>query len=373
MLKKILLFGVICSSILLYISGCKNNYETIKIGVVGTMTGINSDLSISGRRGVELAVSEYNKAGGFNGRIVELVIKDDLDEPAIALKVDQELIEEKIPIVIGHFTSGMMIKSMDYLRNKDILFLSPTVSADSMLGIDDNFIRFIATTKEQANVLAEMALINKDQTFAIIYGLSNHGFNDALYTNFKERLRNNKGAVVLTQTYTSNNELDYATLAKTINELKADAIFIIADSVDNAQITQQIRKNGCDVQIYSPLWSNTPDLIKKGGSAVDGMYIVGAIDQNNQAEDFVNFKQKYQETYGDAPSFASVYSYEAATALFQAMEIGPNLMPSTIKTNIIKLKDFHGLQENYQINEFGDNNRSYKIFRIVNGELRMVD
>lgn len=373
-IKNLLMpFFIIALSTLVFLSGCSSRNEPIKIGVVGTMSGMNSDLSVSGRRGIELAVSELNKAGGLNGRNLEIIVKDDQNDPNIARTVDQEFISEKIPFVIGHYTSGMMVSSLNYFKDKELLFLSPTVSADSLSGIDDNFIRLIATTKEQAVVLTDMAYKNNNQKFAVISNSSNQGFNDALYDNFKELLHKHHGEVVWTQTYSSNRELDYTMLAKKLIESEADALLIIADSVDNAEITQQIRKYGCKVQIYSPLWSNTPDLIKKGGTAIEGMLVVGAIDQNNRTQDFMTFKEKYLEKYGDTPSFSSVYSYEATKVLFKAMKMGPDLRYSTIKNNIIKLKDFQGLEGYFQIDQFGDNVRRYMIFRVINGELRKAD
>jgi hypothetical protein len=103
------------------------------------------------------------------------------------------------------------------------------------------------------------------------------------------------------------------------------------------------------------------------------MFIVGAIDLNDKSSAFVKFEENYIEKYGDEPSFSSVFSYEIAIALLQAMEQGPDLKPSTIKDNIIKIKKFNGLHGEYEVNKFGDNTREYMIFRIENGKLRKVD
>lgn len=365
-------YGILITS-LIFLYGCGKKIETIKVGVIGTMSGINSDLSVSGRRGVELAVDHINKAGGVNGRKVELVFKDDKNDSKTSLNKYKELIDEKIPVVIGPYTSGMIVDAIDYLRNKDILLLGPTISADSLDHIDDNFIRFIATTKEQAIILTDMAKKNNNKKFAVIYDLENKGFNESLYSNFNKLLQANKGEIVLTKVFTSNGRVDYADLARVVLKSKADALFIISNSADNAAITQQIKKIGCKVQIYSPLWSNTDDLIKKGGTAIDGMFIVGGMDINDKSPDFVTFKGNYIDKYGENPTFASMYSYETAIALFQAMKMGPDLKPSTIKNNIIKIKNFKGLQGNYEIDNFGDNIRKYLIFKLENGQPRKVD
>lgn len=371
-IKLIILCAILISSSIL-LSGCSKNGETIKIGIAGTMSGINSDFSVSGRRGVELAVDEFNKAGGLNGRKIELVVKDDKNDPDTALIVDKEFINENIPVVIGHYTSGMMVNSMDYLKNKDILFLSPTISADSLSGLDDNFIRFTGMTNESAIVLADTAKKNNNRKFAVIYDIENKGFNDALFDNFKRLLEENQGEVILTKTYTSSVNVNYSSLTKDIAESDAEALLIISGAVDNALITQQLRKMGSKVQIYSSLWSNTGDLIKNGGAAIEGMFIVGAIDLDGTAPELVRFKEEFLDQYGENPTYSAVLSYEATTTLFQAMKMGPDLEPTTLKNNIIRTKDFKGLDTNYQIDKYGDNIRNFMIFKLENGKLRKVD
>ncbi|MCB2297397.1 ABC transporter substrate-binding protein [Clostridium tagluense] len=361
----------ICS--VMYLSGCNKGNKSIKIGILGTMSGISSDLSVSGRRGAELAIDEYNKASGSGEEKVELVVKDDKNDPIIALKVQKEFIAENIPVVIGPYTSGMIVNSMSYLKDKNILFLAPTVSSDSLNSIDDNLIRFISTTSGQAHLLANMANKNNDKKFAILYDLENKGFTDALYNNFKKLLEVNSGKIILTKTFSSNLNVNYSSLAKEVLDSKANALFIIGDSKANAEITQQIRKLGSNVHIYAPLWSNTADLIRKGGNAIEDMLIVGGIDLSDKSVNFMKFRDAYLDKYGESPTFSSVYSYETVAALLLAIKRGPNLRPSTIKNNIIKIGNFQGLQGNYSIDKFGDSNRKYMIFKIEGGQLKKGD
>lgn len=371
--STLIILFIICISNLLYLSGCSKSPDPIKIGVLGTMSGINSDLSVSGRRGIELAIDEFNKAGGLKGKKLELVVKDDKNDSILALNLQKEFIKENISVVIGPYTSGMIVNSMNYLKDKDILFLGPTLSSDSLSGIDDNLIRFIATTNEQAMVLANIAHKNQDKKFAVVYDLDNKGFNDSLYNNFKKLLELNKGEIILTKTFSSSLNVNYSSLAKDVLNSGATALFIIGNSKDNAEITQHIRKLNSKVHIYSPLWSNTADLIRTGGNAVEGMFIVGAIDLNDKSTEFVRFRDAYLDRYGENPTFSSVYSYETICALLAAMKMGPNLMSSTIKNNIIKTRYFQGLQNNYSIDKFGDTTRKYMIFKIESGQLKKGD
>lgn len=373
--KKTELFIIcfICLILLVYGWMWIRKKNNVKIGVIGTMSGINSDLSVSGRRGVELAVDEANKKRGAKGRKIELVIKDDRNDPNIAKKCYEEFINEKIKLVIGPYTSGMIINSIDYLRNKDILILGPTISADVLSNIDDNFITFVSSTKKQASLLVNVAKKNNNKSFAVVYDDKNKGFNQNLYNNFKKYIEKDSGNIKMVKAFTSGDNANYSSLAEDIAKSKVDALFVIANSADNAAITQQIRKIGCKIQIYSGPWSNTDELIKKGGTAIEGMYIVGGIDLDNRSNDFMKFKENYINKYGENPTFSSVYSYEAAKALMKAIRIENDISSSIIKRNIIKMGNFKGLQNNYQINEFGDSTRDYMIFKVENGQLRKVD
>ena len=53
--------------------------------------------------------------------------------------------------------------------------------------------------------------------------------------------------------------------------------------------------------------------------------------------------------------------------------MGPDLKPPTIKKNLILIKNFKGLDGNYEIDKSGDNTRKYMFFRVSDGQLRRVD
>jgi branched-chain amino acid transport system substrate-binding protein len=57
--------------------------EPLKIGVIGPFTGPSSDFGTPMRHGIELAVEEINAVGGYLGRPLQLVIKDDEGTPDV--------------------------------------------------------------------------------------------------------------------------------------------------------------------------------------------------------------------------------------------------------------------------------------------------
>ncbi len=102
------------------IAGCDDK-KPVRIGFAGGLTGRVSALGTAGRDGVVLAVEEINSRGGLNGRPVELVVRDDKQEPEPALAVDRELIDEGAAAIIGHMTSSMTLAVQELVNKEKIL------------------------------------------------------------------------------------------------------------------------------------------------------------------------------------------------------------------------------------------------------------
>ena len=97
----------------------------IRIGLIFPLTGGSADMGSSARIGAQAAVNEINKVGGYLGRPLELVIRDDEASPDIGLKQAQDLVlKEKVTATIGFCNSGVAMKALDVFQaNKHILMV----------------------------------------------------------------------------------------------------------------------------------------------------------------------------------------------------------------------------------------------------------
>ena len=80
-----------------------------RIGVVGPFPGPSADFGVPMLNGIKLAVDEINAVGGYLGRPLVLVIKDDRTDPDQARKVSQELLAGKGGATIGVCNSGVAL------------------------------------------------------------------------------------------------------------------------------------------------------------------------------------------------------------------------------------------------------------------------
>lgn len=97
----------------------------LKIGVIGPFSGPSSDFGTPMLDGVQLAVDEINAVGGYMGRQLTLVIKDDQGNPDVGLKGAQELVAEGVSATIGFCNTGVAQKSLDTFQNAKLPLIIP--------------------------------------------------------------------------------------------------------------------------------------------------------------------------------------------------------------------------------------------------------
>jgi branched-chain amino acid transport system substrate-binding protein len=81
--------------------------EPIKIGFLPALTGPSSSTGVAINRGTILAVDEINKAGGVNGRQIELITRDTQSDPTKAVNATAELTQrDHVQVLWGPLNSG---------------------------------------------------------------------------------------------------------------------------------------------------------------------------------------------------------------------------------------------------------------------------
>lgn len=353
-------------------TGCFAKQE-IKIGVVGTMTGPNSDLSVSGRRGVEMAVDEINAKGGILGRLITLVVKDDKNDKLIANKVDHEFLKENIKIIIGHYTSEMLTSTIDFTTENKMLLLGPTISTDLLAFKNDYFIRFVSSTEEEAEKLVDYIKTKKYKNFIIIFDERNTAFAYPFISNFSLLFAKYMGFAPEVIPYNPQNQVSQDNFIEKIDLSEAQGVLILASAEDCAKVSHQLKIKIPNVDLYGPLWANTPELIKKGGLSVNEMIVVNAITSDNVDDMFIKFNTNYFNRYGDQPSYSAIYSYEAMNVLAESIEKANSLDTLLVKSKMIEISEFDGVLGHIGINKFGDVNRKYILSKISNGSLVRVE
>jgi branched-chain amino acid transport system substrate-binding protein len=91
--------------------------QPIRIGLIFPVSGGSADMGNSARTGAQVAVAEINQVGGYLGRPLELVIRDDEANPDVGLKHAQDLVQkDKVTASIGFCNTGVAMKALDVFQ-----------------------------------------------------------------------------------------------------------------------------------------------------------------------------------------------------------------------------------------------------------------
>jgi branched-chain amino acid transport system substrate-binding protein len=106
--------------------------NTFRVGVIGPFTGPSADFGVPMLQGIQLAVDEINAVGGYLGRPLELVVKDDKANPDEGLKQSQALVNDKVNVVIGFCNTGVAAKSLDIFQNAKLPLIIPCATGSPL-------------------------------------------------------------------------------------------------------------------------------------------------------------------------------------------------------------------------------------------------
>jgi branched-chain amino acid transport system substrate-binding protein len=85
------------------------------------------------RHGVELAVDEINAAGGFLGRPIELVVRDDKADPDTGRAAAIDLVtKEKVTATIGFCNTGVALKALDVFESNQSVLVVPCATGSAV-------------------------------------------------------------------------------------------------------------------------------------------------------------------------------------------------------------------------------------------------
>lgn len=114
-----------CLAVMSATTGAQPAQPPLRIGVIGPFTGGSSDFGVPMLQGIELAVEEINAVGGYLGRPLELVVKDDKADPPTGLAQARALAAERVVATIGFCNTGVAMAALDVFQQHRLPLIVP--------------------------------------------------------------------------------------------------------------------------------------------------------------------------------------------------------------------------------------------------------
>ena len=113
--------------------------QTVKLGMVNSLTGPHSTFDLPASEGVLMAVDEINKRGGISvkGRkhTITVVSEDAQSKPEFAVSSAQRILrDDEVKVIIGILTSGPGMAAATLFGKNEVLYIGGFTLMDTLLG-----------------------------------------------------------------------------------------------------------------------------------------------------------------------------------------------------------------------------------------------
>jgi branched-chain amino acid transport system substrate-binding protein len=354
------------------LAGCEQN-QPLRIGFVGELTSRSAGLSTSGRNGFLLAIEEINRRGGIEGHAVEGVVRDTQNRRSKAIAAIQQLARMEVKAIVGPMTSTTAVAIVPLVNELGIPMVSPTVSTNTLSGLDDYFLRVYYNNAQAAELLAGHLVIDRGLTdIAVIYDLGNRAYTEDWVDRFEQSSRARSKVRLVRLPFDFRSDTLFGDLARQAIRNGAQAVLLLANAVDSAMICQQLAKAGATLPIYATGWSYSDDLIQFGGRSIEGLTIIQSASLQNRTAKLDAFTKAYQNRFHTPPTFPALHAYDATQAILSVLT--PEATPAEIRNALLTPRALPGLQGDFRLDRFGDLEApELHLARIKNGRFVEVD
>lgn len=296
--------------------------QTVRIGVIGPFSGPSSDFGNPMLHGVQLAVDEINAVGGYLGRPLELVIKDDQGNPDVGLKGSQELVKEGVIATIGFCNTGVAQKSLDTFQTAQLPLIIPCATGTPLTAKFPAPQSYVFRTSARDAIQAPFVvndLVKRGWTKVAVFA-DTTGYGEAGLKDVEAAL----AAKQLKPVYVARFALGVKDLGKELaaaRDAGANALFSYTVGPENATIANGKRDLKWDVPQVGAWPLSFPFFINGAKAAADGALMAQtfiAEPSNERRSAFLSaYNRKYKQKI--AVPMAAAQSYDTTYLLTYAL------------------------------------------------------
>lgn len=328
--------------------------ETVKVGMIGPLSGGVSANGLGGRNSAELAVKLKNEDPATKYHY-ELEILDDECKPNIGVQVATKLAaDRKVIGAVTHYCSAVALGSVDiYHRFGMPAIVWGAVHPDVTYGNDyGEVFRVNGTMINQNEVAAKFVTSLGYKKWAIIHDTTDYGKGHNQF--FSKFLQESGGELVGTFGVTADQQDFTAELTK-IKTLKPDVIYFGGLTPIGVRIAAQMEKIGLGVLLQGTSGIVSEAFIEGAGSLAEGTLAFREGAPVEKLPGGVFFMEKYKQgNFSQPPEAYGPFAYAAMDLLLDTIEkVGPNR--KKVAKNLQATSEYDSIVGNITFDDHGQN------------------
>jgi branched-chain amino acid transport system substrate-binding protein len=348
--------------------GGDNNTGPIKVGYYGDLSGRTSNFGQSTKNGVMMAADEINKAGGINGRQIEILSEDDEGRPEKAATVATKLIDQdKVIALLGEVASGNSLAAAPKAQAAKVPMISPSSTNPAVTQVGDYIFRVCFIDPFQGEVMAKFAANTLHAKKAAIMEDFNSPYSRGLTEFFESSFKKLGGQVITKQSYTQGDR-DYKGQLTSIRSANPDVIYVPGYYGEVGVIAKQAKQLGINLPLLGGDGWDAPQLFELGGEALNGDYISNHYSVEDPSPAIQKFVGDFNSRYKIKPDALAALGYDAMRVLADAIKRAGTTNGLKLRDAIAATKDFAGVTGVITINGERNAVKSAVVLKIQDGK-----
>ncbi len=365
--------GALAAAIMLICASTAQTAEgPIVIGATMSETGpLTVDAGYQ-LRGMQLAVDEINKQGGWLGRQLQLKIYDDESNPGTAVRLYTRLItEDRVNLLMGPYSSGITQAIAPLVNKYHMATLEPGAS------LPDIFVKGnqwnIQGTASSLQYLDQLLPIAKKDgaTNVAVLGLKS-AYSLACYRARVEQTEKLGMKLVYEDTYSLPTP-DFGGIALAIKNARPDVVIGCTYYPDSVGITQALHDQGFAPHYLAlTIGPVEASFAKAVGPLANGIISNTSWWSNYKTPGNTEFISGYKAKFNEMPDYHSAVGYAAFEVLGAAVKATHSLDQTKLR-NWMLHNTAETVQGTFKVDQYGlCTGFAQQLVQVQNGELKLI-
>lgn len=333
--------------------------DTIKIGLIASLSGPSAKSGEAITRGLTVAIDEINAAGGLLGKQVELLRRDDENNPGKGLVAARELVQrEKVAVLFGGLQTPVSLAIVPFMNQSKAVFMGPWAAGTPITqnGAKENYIFRVSAFDSMVGVaLVDRAVAvhgAKKPGMMLINNPWGESNEKSLLAALKVKGMENAGIEKIEQ-----SDIDVVPQLTRLKSNGADAIFMVANVGPSAQVMKSLERMNWNVPVVSHWGPAGGRFSELGGPRAKDVEMIQTFTFSGNpspkaAEMMAKLKKHFPEIKGEAgatPAVGIANAYDGMHLAALAIKNAGSIDGPAVRKGFYDIKSYDGLIKTYEM------------------------
>ena len=356
--------------LMLLLQSCQQKSDKLKIGVISPFSGNGAVYGQALKDGFAVALDDISKEHPDVANKIELIYEDDkLDAGAGVAALHKLVNSDKVPVVIGAFTSGVTLAIAPVAEKSKVVLITPTATNYKIKDAGDYIFRTCPSDTLQGSDLAKFAINNlKKKTACILYLNTDYGVG--LKATFQEAFEKLGGKILSSEGF-APDATDFRTTLTKVRQLKPDIVYMPSNWKEAVNLINQSKELNINTQFLCTDGTYDPLFLQNTKGSSEGVIITTmSFASGKYKEQAESFKQKFMSKFGKEPGAYSALCYDTLMVVVNTI-LSNGFSADKIKSRLYKAY-FIGATGLTKFDSFGEVDKKFEVYQVKDNKFEPI-